>query len=148
VRNCTSPDRSTHQNFEQPVWQTAQMFVGEMGSWLVIAASTLLQRYKARDGRGQYEPLLADNDAPVGVLRNVLPGNEEERIHEEAGGAAAEEQTTPMTGWKIGLLALPAACDIAGTTLMNTGLLFVVVRPPFFSICHLKFSSMLTPPPN
>jgi hypothetical protein len=101
------------------------MFVGEMGSWLVIAASALLQRYRARDERGQYEPLLADgeHEAPVGVLRNVLPGEEEEGVHEEA-----EDETRPMTGWKIGLLALPAACDIAGTTLMNTGLLFVVVH--------------------
>ncbi|RMZ75575.1 hypothetical protein DV737_g5249, partial [Chaetothyriales sp. CBS 132003] len=30
-----------------------------------------------------------------------------------------------LAGWKLVLLALPACCDIAGTTLMNVGLLFV-----------------------
>lgn len=31
----------------------------------------------------------------------------------------------PLEGWKVTLLALPACCDITGTTLMNVGLLFV-----------------------
>jgi drug/metabolite transporter (DMT)-like permease len=30
-----------------------------------------------------------------------------------------------LGGWRVVLLALPACCDIAGTTLMNVGLLFV-----------------------
>lgn len=32
----------------------------------------------------------------------------------------------PLTGFRLGLLSLPAICDICGTTLMNIGLLFVV----------------------
>jgi drug/metabolite transporter (DMT)-like permease len=35
------------------------------------------------------------------------------------------EDREHMKGWKVALLALPACCDIAGTTLMNVGLLFV-----------------------
>jgi drug/metabolite transporter (DMT)-like permease len=35
------------------------------------------------------------------------------------------EGRRPLTGWKVTYLALPAICDIAGTTLMNVGLLFV-----------------------
>ncbi|GAA6063832.1 hypothetical protein JCM10212_003994 [Sporobolomyces blumeae] len=30
VANCDSPDPARRQNFEQPVWQTANMFLGEM----------------------------------------------------------------------------------------------------------------------
>jgi drug/metabolite transporter (DMT)-like permease len=36
-----------------------------------------------------------------------------------------EEGRIPLEGRSIFLLALPACCDIAGTTLMNVGLLFV-----------------------
>src|SRR5205085_4383344 len=38
---------------------------------------------------------------------------------------ALEHDRRPLEGWKVTLLALPACCDIAGTTLMNVGLLFV-----------------------
>ncbi|KAJ2609763.1 hypothetical protein H4S08_003906, partial [Coemansia sp. RSA 1365] len=30
VRNCDDPDISNHEHFEQPVWQTLNMFYGEM----------------------------------------------------------------------------------------------------------------------
>ena len=36
------------------------------------------------------------------------------------------EERLPLKGSKVSLLALPAICDICGTTLMNVGLLFVV----------------------
>jgi len=36
-----------------------------------------------------------------------------------------EHEREPLTGWRITILALPAICDILGTTLMNAGLLFV-----------------------
>lgn len=36
------------------------------------------------------------------------------------------EDRLPLKGLKVALLALPAICDICGTTLMNVGLLFVV----------------------
>ncbi|KAJ5852124.1 uncharacterized protein N7529_011509 [Penicillium soppii] len=36
-----------------------------------------------------------------------------------------EDERIPLRGWKVLLLAAPSSCDIAGTTLMNVGLLFV-----------------------
>ena len=40
-------------------------------------------------------------------------------------GEELEGGRVPLEGWKILMLALPAICDICGTTLMNVGLLFV-----------------------
>ena len=42
VADC---DTKRPKNFEQPVIQTLQMFVGESGCWLVVAVAALLRRY-------------------------------------------------------------------------------------------------------
>lgn len=130
MRNCHDPDSSKHQNFEQPVWQTAQMFVGEAGSWLVIAASALLARHGKEDARGEYQALGTEppegedvHGDPTGTVIAANPA-----VVEEHHGEEPVKEPRAMTGWRSLLLAMPAACDIVGTTLMNTGLLFVVVR--------------------
>ena len=130
MRNCSDPDPSKHQNFEQPVWQTAQMFVGEMGSWLVVAVSAILARYGKEDARGEYQALQTEpvdgedgHGDPTGTVTAANPAVVVEHVGEEQA-----KQPRPITGWRTLLLAMPAACDIIGTTLMNTGLLFVVVR--------------------
>lgn len=40
-------------------------------------------------------------------------------------GEDAAIERRPLEGWKVTMLALPAICDILGTTLMNAGLLLV-----------------------
>ena len=40
-------------------------------------------------------------------------------------GEQEQLERRPLEGWKISMLALPAICDICGTTLMNVGLLYV-----------------------
>jgi drug/metabolite transporter (DMT)-like permease len=113
VANCTkSPKHRSH--FEQPVLQTLQMFIGEMGCWLVIGAYSLYQRYAAR--RSGYEAIV-DNDASDSDTPDVA--NPLKPAHPD------DEGRIPLEGRSILLLALPACCDIAGTTLMNVGLLFV-----------------------
>ena len=103
------------------------MFVGEMGCWLVVGAFSLYERFiakrKATDGPA-YQALNDNEDgegadiervrstSPLNPAVKVLKTDEEGRIH--------------LTGYKLSMLALPAICDICGTTLMNTGLLFVV----------------------
>lgn len=128
MRNCDSPDPFERKHFEQPVIQTAQMFIGEMGCWLVLFASYVYRRYISRASNhpsplltGGYEPVSADEadaaedeDADTVVDRDhgsILPLKDDVR-HE-------------LRGWRTFLLAAPACCDIAGTTLMNVGLLFV-----------------------
>ena len=121
MKNCDSPSAKYRDHFEQPVLQTLQMFIGEMGCWLVIGAFSLYQTYVSR--RAGYEAI-PSND---GI---ITPADSEESDTPEVANPLKpahtdEEGRIPLTGFSTLLLALPACCDIAGTTLMNVGLLFV-----------------------
>ena len=115
VRNCDDPDVSKRRRFEQPVLQTAQMFVGEMGCWLVVGLMSLHRRYVARRSPSQrgYEAVNTNENA------------------EDVTSDSAEDwdpqvdKTSVLRGLRVMLLSLPAMCDICGTTLMNAGLLLV-----------------------
>jgi Nucleotide-sugar transporter len=104
------------------------MFIGESGCWLVVFGFYLYRVIAARN-----------KDTPL--LYQPVPNDEEEEeedtllgshTSEEAASPAAKpmipnaDDRRPLEGWKVSLLALPACCDITGTTLMNVGLLFVV----------------------
>ncbi|KAF3157944.1 hypothetical protein TWF106_000738 [Orbilia oligospora] len=117
IRNCDDPDPRKREHFEQPVIQTLQMFIGEMGCWLVIGLFKLYTRFqqKRNDTEG-YQPIadtepLEDPAEPSSPVLKALTPNSRER--------------PALSGAKILLLSLPAICDICGTTLMNVGLLFV-----------------------
>ncbi|OJT08881.1 Solute carrier family 35 member F6 [Trametes pubescens] len=99
VENCGDDNPANHVLYEQPVWQTLQMFrfLPVIYSW-------------ARSKR-QSQPL-------------SLPADSEE---EPAAGVKAEIPQQHLEGWKVLLLWFPAACDLAGTTLMNVGLLYTPV---------------------
>ncbi|KAK2765525.1 hypothetical protein FQN54_008379 [Arachnomyces sp. PD_36] len=133
VRDCDSPDPAQRKVFEQPVFQTAQMFVGEMGCWLVVLGFHLWKRYiTSRFSTtpllaGGYQPVNNDNDDSYVSDDEV---NEHSRLNDEANPVAKpllpnDDTRTKLQGWKTLLLAAPACCDITGTTLMNVGLLFV-----------------------
>jgi drug/metabolite transporter (DMT)-like permease len=114
VRDCDSPDASRRKNFEQPVLQTAQMFIGEMGCWLVYGLMKLHARFIAKTSPSErgYEAVNTD-DHP-----------EEEPLPEE-GDEQPAKNAELLKGGRVVLLALPAICDILATTLMNVGLLLV-----------------------
>ena len=129
MRDCDDPNPKKHKMFSQPVIQTVQMFIGEMGSWLFVGGFALYKRYGARTTSAEengyqavntHENGDADmNDAdsihsttPINPAAKALVLNSEDRL--------------PLKGWRVSLLSLPAICDICGTTLMNVGLLFVV----------------------
>jgi drug/metabolite transporter (DMT)-like permease len=129
VRNCDDSNPKNHKMFSQPVIQTVQMFIGEMGSWLFVGGFALYKRYGARTTSAEengyqavdtHENGDADmNDAdsihsttPINPAAKALVLNSADRL--------------PLKGWRVSLLSLPAICDICGTTLMNVGLLFVV----------------------
>ena len=122
-----------------PVIQTAQMFVGEAACWLVVFGHYLYKRYTSPSS----SPLFAggytavngqDPEHDSGIESDDDEDNEELRT-----SYSALEATNPvvkslvpnaddrreLVGWRVVLLALPACCDITGTTLMNVGLLFV-----------------------
>jgi len=118
VRNCDDPNPKKRALFEQPVIQTAQMFVGEMGCWLFVGGFSLYRRYLAKEPKPEgYEAVhtnegeAVDNDTASIISTSKTIG---------------DEGRLPLVGARILLLALPAICDICGTTLMNVGLLFVV----------------------
>ncbi|RYO79802.1 hypothetical protein DL766_006576 [Monosporascus sp. MC13-8B] len=122
VRDCDDPDPEKRKHFEQPVLQTAQMFVGESGCWLVVGLLDLYRRYANKRQSG-YEPVnnTADDDdadADAASVSSVRPliGNPDTKPGVPDG---------LLRGFGILLLSLPAIADICGTTLMNAGLLMV-----------------------
>ncbi|KAK3713045.1 hypothetical protein LTR37_008730 [Vermiconidia calcicola] len=139
VADC---DTDHPKTFEQPVIQTLQMFVGESGCWLVVFLSFLLRRFRKGSKTGlngdvAYHPVNnreseedtqsdGDDDETMEHLSSsqtlVDPTNVVTKPLED--GEAVTKERRPLTGWKVAILALPAICDICGTTLMNAGLLF------------------------
>ncbi|KAI9664079.1 MAG: hypothetical protein M1821_007570 [Bathelium mastoideum] len=137
VRDCSNPDPSKRHRFEQPVIQTAQMFVGEMGCWLVVGGVFLFNRYyTSKNERASYAPI-SDASTAVDTPETENEVNDNNEVEDDNGmdrgspshsvpvKSIEDEGRLPLTGWRTVLLALPASCDIAGTTLMNVGLLFV-----------------------
>ncbi|KAK3944601.1 hypothetical protein QBC46DRAFT_373813 [Diplogelasinospora grovesii] len=126
VRDCDSADPKRRRNFEQPVIQTLQMFVGEMGCWLVVGAMNLYKRYfnnnNNRSASARYEPVptTEDND---GTARDDASIRSTTALN--GTGHTKREGESVLKGWRVLLLSLPAICDILGTTLMNAGLLLV-----------------------
>ena len=102
------------------------MFIGEMGCWLVVGAFALYQRYVSR--KAGYEVLTVTSDQDDTADSPTLASDDDS---EDSAAPVSnplklsEGGRVPLTGSRILLLALPACCDIAGTTLMNVGLLFV-----------------------
>ncbi|CAI7588626.1 unnamed protein product [Penicillium manginii] len=128
VRDCDTNDPKL---FEQPVIQTAQMFIGEMGCWLVIGLSILYKKYVAPRLSGDQSPLLAGGYRPIRGEDGGLEDDDEDRTLDGPADQGnikpvdEDEDRIPLRGWRILLLAAPSTCDITGTTLMNVGLLFV-----------------------
>ncbi|KAF2721280.1 hypothetical protein K431DRAFT_247665 [Polychaeton citri CBS 116435] len=139
VRDC---DTSKPKTFEQPVAQTLQMFVGESGCWLVVLVGNIYSRVrgavKAKTSQEpEYERVQqedsdtedadGDEEAGQGMSSSQTLVDATNVIAKPLidGSQTLEPGRTPLQGWRITLLALPAICDICGTTLMNVGLLFV-----------------------
>ncbi|CAK7212384.1 hypothetical protein SBRCBS47491_001445 [Sporothrix bragantina] len=134
VRNCDDPDPKKRAYFEQPVLQTAQMFVGEMGCWLVVGLMSLYERHQVRKNGG-----VAASRRPEAGYQAVNSSAPEDDAAADAASIhsttalngngpvkfLATEENSVLRGFGILLLALPSICDILGTTLMNAGLLLV-----------------------
>ncbi|KAH7127721.1 hypothetical protein EDB81DRAFT_809935 [Dactylonectria macrodidyma] len=117
VRNCGPDDDPIDRDFfNQPILQTAQMFVGEMGCWLVIGLMALWRRTT-----GSGTPIEQGYEA-VNTTETSDPTAEEDNDRTKL---LHSSQGSLLRGYRVVLLALPAICDICGTTLMNAGLLMV-----------------------
>lgn len=109
--------------------QTAQMFVGESGCWLVVALMSLWQRYISKDTPAtDYQPLSTDADADdhsdARSIRSTTALNPNGNSNNNNNKHDLSSDET-LQGKRVLLLSLPAICDILGTTLMNCGLLLV-----------------------
>ncbi|KAJ7940816.1 hypothetical protein B0H13DRAFT_2226163 [Mycena leptocephala] len=82
--------------YEQPVWQTLQMF-----RFLPVIYTWFQSR----------------RQSPV-----QLPSEDDSLVPNKL-----DLEPEQLSGWKILLLWIPAACDLTGTTLMNVGLLYTPV---------------------
>lgn len=112
VENCGPlDDPTTRVYFEQPVWQTLQMFVGEVG----CKSSYILRGSESRSldsFRLGFLPVLYTylknkrNPAPM------LADDEPEEVDHVKG--------LELKGWKVLLFFLPAACDLTGTTVSTS----------------------------
>lgn len=104
----------------------AQMFVGEMGCWIVVGLSIIYKRFVAPRLTRDPSPLFEGGYRPVGEEDededHTLDGRDG---HGHRKPAHEDDDRIKLRGWRIFLLAAPSCCDIAGTTLMNVGLLFV-----------------------
>jgi drug/metabolite transporter (DMT)-like permease len=113
---------------------SVQMFVGEVGCWLVVFGFWIYKRYIAAQPdapllAGGYQPVSEDAD-PDSAIDDLDPLRRSISSQEAAGPAAKAlvlnaDGRRELVGWRVILLAAPACCDITGTTLMNVGLLFV-----------------------
>ncbi|KZZ99328.1 hypothetical protein AAL_01900 [Moelleriella libera RCEF 2490] len=109
VRDC---DIKHPLLFEQPVLQTAQMFVGESACWLVIAVTTIYRR-------------LSSSQSPEGRGYQAVRSTGAHQTEESDTTKPDVDGRSVLRGFRVVLLALPAICDICATTLMNAGLLLV-----------------------
>ncbi|KAI0165797.1 hypothetical protein GGR57DRAFT_136450 [Xylariaceae sp. FL1272] len=124
VRNCDDPDPAKRVHFEQPVLQTAQMFVGEAGCWIVVGLMAAYSRLVTRKNADGYQPVHA-NDADADDNADAASINSEHALLGNGQSESSRKADGVLKGFGVLLLALPAICDILGTTLMNAGLLMV-----------------------
>ncbi|KAJ2817562.1 hypothetical protein GGI24_005364, partial [Coemansia furcata] len=124
VGNCADPDPLKHENFEQPVWQTLNMFYGEM---LCLACFYLFSLYQRRRDssprRDGYEAISEtdESDALAVPTTDALPAAAAAEVLAES---EAPRQPKPIAGYATLWMWVPAVCDLLGTTLMNVGLFF------------------------
>ncbi|KAL8872887.1 MAG: hypothetical protein Q9174_001559 [Haloplaca sp. 1 TL-2023] len=104
-----------------------------MGCWLVIAGFAIYRQFfpgKNPPLAGGYEQVRSDDSTEVNFDDDLGPGRISSPNPDETNPAVKPlvpntDERAPLVGLKVFLLAMPACCDITGTTLMNVGLLFV-----------------------
>ena len=103
--------------------RSVQMFIGETGCWLVILVFYAVRMYQARSKGAPllYQPVNTEEDEDD----TIRPTTQDAASPGLKPMVPNADDRTPLVGWKVILLGLPACCDITGTTLMNVGLLFV-----------------------
>ncbi|KAM3493763.1 hypothetical protein MY3957_003023 [Beauveria namnaoensis] len=139
VRHCNDADVGQRETFEQPIIQTAQMFVGEAGCWLVAKGIALLSRclvtglarsrgYTAvattHANETSAAPIITTTGPVVPTSTSPTTTSTWRGSGGGGGGGGGAPQPRSRMGRDILLLAVSTLFDIFGTTLKNAGLLF------------------------
>ncbi|KAI8092346.1 uncharacterized protein B0P05DRAFT_568511 [Gilbertella persicaria] len=109
VRNCEDSNPKNRVYFEQPIWQTLNMFVGEFAVWSVY----LYQLYQQK----RLAP------APPSAVNQLDAAAVVDEVDQQI--TKVEQDLPELKGWKALLFWIPTLCDLAGTTVMNVGLLLI-----------------------
>ncbi|KAG2195350.1 hypothetical protein INT46_000900 [Mucor plumbeus] len=109
VDNCDDPDPKKRAYFEQPIWQTLNMFVGEFAVWIVY----LYQKHQHNQNKTVVAPPSAINQLDAAAIVDDV----DQRI------TKIEENLPELKGWKALLFWIPTLCDLTATTVMNVGLI-------------------------
>ncbi|KAJ3089720.1 hypothetical protein HK102_005686 [Quaeritorhiza haematococci] len=115
VDNCDDPDPSKRHYFEQPVWQTLNMFVGEAVCLVVYYIGMCMDERRKKLATGvptERSPLLGSQPGGSALAPAVV-------VEELPHGLK------PLTGYRNLLFWIPTLCDMTATTLMNVGLIHV-----------------------
>ncbi|KAF9332574.1 hypothetical protein BG006_004557 [Podila minutissima] len=121
VKNCDNPDTTIHEHFEQPLWQTLNMFAGETLCLVVASVCAFLAE---RFGRAKWADLVLDEeDEGLAVvdsdgLISSQPG------HGHGAHAQTNVKKKKLEGPLVLLLWIPTLCDMTASTLMNVGLIY------------------------
>ncbi|KAI8379428.1 uncharacterized protein BYT42DRAFT_568743 [Radiomyces spectabilis] len=108
VGNCDDPDPSKRRYFEQPIWQTLNMFVGESAVWIVY----VYQLWQKRRDRRMTVPSAVNQLDASRIVDDI-----DDQLKHQAGERPA------CDGWKSFLFWIPTLCDLTATTVMNVGLI-------------------------
>ena len=128
VENCDDPDSSSHHFFEQPVWQTINMFIGESFCLLFFY---LNEKYKNTSATSSSTTTSAYESIPNVEVQVEVEGNNitdnsaTESTPLNTNGHNDDDTLVPLEGWSLFLLWIPTLCDMTATSLMNIGLLFI-----------------------
>ncbi|KAJ3013750.1 hypothetical protein HKX48_005537 [Thoreauomyces humboldtii] len=119
IANCSDPNPKHREYFEQPLWQTVNMFVGEALCLLVYyIAVTIEKRRDAQTGGGV--AVVHPDDSGVADADDAM-----DEGSPLLSPTYARHVPQPMTGKRNLWLWLPTLCDMTATTLMNIGLIHV-----------------------
>ncbi|ORZ19017.1 hypothetical protein BCR42DRAFT_412045 [Absidia repens] len=117
VGNCEDPDPTQRRYFEQPVWQTLNMFVGETFVWAVY----LYQKWQQRRSRTMTS--LSSADYPPSTVQQLDASGLVDDVVDHSFKDHPSSTLPALKGFKALLFWIPTICDLTATTLMNVGLI-------------------------
>ncbi|KAI9473406.1 MAG: hypothetical protein EXX96DRAFT_577827 [Benjaminiella poitrasii] len=116
VDHCDDPDPKNRVYFEQPIWQTLNMFVGEFAVWTVY----LYQKHQLRKMRNNS---ILNTPPPSAVNQLDASAIIDDISHNNKAITDREELLPELKGWRAFLFWIPTLCDLTATTVMNVGLI-------------------------